>query len=82
MDDESVEQTNAKWRYRRRMAFVALWAAILETALVIVLAVLDAAGRLSQFESFLIATAGGFFALAGAYMGVATWYDVGRRGGN
>jgi uncharacterized membrane protein len=76
--DPEEERLNRKWRHRRRLAYVSLIAVITLTALVIVLASQDQAGVLADFQGLLITVAGGLLTLVGAYMGVATWYEVTR----
>ncbi len=76
MDQEPIEQINLRWRYRRRIAFQSLYAVFALTVAVLTLAVSDRAGRLADFEGFLVTVVCGLLTLTGAYMGVATWYDV------
>lgn len=73
-----IEFSNAQWANRRRIAFVSLYAAIALTFFVITASLVsDAfADRLDKFQMFLATGVTGFFGLAGAYMGFATWSDV------
>lgn len=67
-----------KWRHRRRMAYTALLSVIGLTLLIIGLAATERTGELSDFSGLLVTVTGGLITLVGAYMGVATWYEVRR----
>lgn len=69
------ELINRKWRHRRLIAYISLWAVIAETAIIVLLAVLGLAGNLAEFNSILMMVLTGQLGLVGAYMGLSTWQE-------
>ena len=75
-EQEDLELVARKWKHRRRMAYVSLYAVIGLLLLVLLLAVSGHAGNLKDFNSIIVTALGGFFTIIAAYFGVSTWYDV------
>ncbi len=80
MDDQTKavqehELLLRKWKHRRRLAYISLFAAMTTVVLIVILAISGSTGELNEFNSVLIVSISGFISLVGAYMGLSTWKD-------
>ncbi len=73
--DEELALLSRKWKHRRRIAYLSLFAVFIETILIMVFAVSGYAGDLKDFSSIFVTIIAGQISLVGAYMGLSTWKD-------
>lgn len=77
LPDDAVEMSRRQWFYRRKAAFLALYAAILLLFWVAFFAYFkDGVDGFSKVEMFLTTGLASLFTLTGAYMGLATLGDI------
>lgn len=80
MDEKLKEKemylTARRWKHRRVMSYISLLSIILITLTIIVLAATENSGDLSDFNSVILTSIGGFVAVIGAYMGLSTMDDI------
>jgi hypothetical protein len=72
---EDIELERRKWRNRRRMAWVAVFSMVAETAVLIYVASFTSVDmqRFSTISEPLAWSYFGFLSVVGAYMGFTTW---------